>query len=174
MFPAKLVYIDEFRDEVDILQSKEKPRKLRLKGSDGREYTFLCKKEVKGDMRKNSRMMDFNSVVNRLLRVDNDTRSRHLALRTFSVLAMTEESGLIEWVQHTAVYRTIINDLHSAQGVKTNFGTLKVTYKRIEDCRGSPSEREKEMKSVFASVCHQYPPVFHRWFTTRFRDPTSW
>ena len=37
-------------------------------GNDGKYYIFLCKKEERGDMRKNSRMMEFSTVINRLLK----------------------------------------------------------------------------------------------------------
>jgi serine/threonine-protein kinase ATR len=68
-FSTHLVTIQQFNDTIEILKSKEKPKKLTILGSDGHTYAFLCKKEVKGDMRKNSRMMEFNTVVNRLLKV---------------------------------------------------------------------------------------------------------
>ena len=31
----------------------------------GRSHTFLCKAEKRGDLRKDSRMMEFNTMVNR-------------------------------------------------------------------------------------------------------------
>ena len=57
-FPDNLATIQEFEDAVVFLRTKEKPRKLQIRGSDGKIYTFLCKTEVRGDMRKNSRMME--------------------------------------------------------------------------------------------------------------------
>lgn len=90
-FPTSQVNIQSFQNEIEVLKSKERPKKLTVMGSDGRAYSFLCKKEIKGDMRKNSRMMECNTVVNRLLREHPDSRSRQLALRTFSVLPMSEE-----------------------------------------------------------------------------------
>jgi len=91
-FPSSQVNIVSWTNELEVLKSKEKPKKLTMMGTDGLQYSFLCKREVKGDMRKNSRMMEFSSVVNRLLREHADSRSRQLSLRTFSVLPMSEES----------------------------------------------------------------------------------
>ena len=35
---------------------------------------FLCKREAHGDLRKDARLMEFNSVVNRLLKRDAEGR----------------------------------------------------------------------------------------------------
>lgn len=64
------------------MPSKEKPKKVAMLGSDGLRYNFLCKIERKGDLRKDARMMEFNSMVNRLLIKDVEGRKRKLRLRT--------------------------------------------------------------------------------------------
>lgn len=51
------------------MNSKEKPKRIRVQGSDGRDYYFLCKREQHGDLRKDARMMEFNTMINRLLQV---------------------------------------------------------------------------------------------------------
>ncbi len=45
--------------------SKERPKKITAIGSDGNRYHFLCKMERKGDLRKDSRLMECCTVVNR-------------------------------------------------------------------------------------------------------------
>lgn len=109
-----LVTIEGFENEVQVLKSKERPKKLTIRGSDGKPYAFLCKKEARGDMRKNSRMMEVASVVNRLLQRDSDARRRKLQVRTFSVLPLSEECGLIEWVPFTTGYVDSGNNSNSS------------------------------------------------------------
>ena len=52
-------------DEVAVLASLQKPKKLTIVGSDGHSYAFLCK--PKDDLRKDLRMMEFTTMLNRLL-----------------------------------------------------------------------------------------------------------
>lgn len=69
--------------------------------------------EKDGDLRKDSRMMEFNAVVNRLLQEAPEGRRRNLRLRTFSVLCLNEECGLLEWVNNTDCIRHVIALAHS-------------------------------------------------------------
>jgi len=45
-YPNSLVTIAEFEDTVEVMKSMQKPKKIKIKGSDGREYYFLCKSRV--------------------------------------------------------------------------------------------------------------------------------
>lgn len=40
-----------------------------------------------------------------------------LDIRTYSVVPLNEECGLIEWVPHVVVLRTILNRLYNAKGI---------------------------------------------------------
>jgi len=65
-----------FMDEIEVLSSGQKPRKITVAGSDGVLYTFLCKQ--KDDLRKDAKVMEFNGLVNMLLRKDRETSKRNL------------------------------------------------------------------------------------------------
>ena len=62
-FSAATCTVQKFDDMVEVLHSMQKPKKLRILGSDGNMHTFLCK--PKDDLRKDSRVMDLNSTINR-------------------------------------------------------------------------------------------------------------
>jgi serine/threonine-protein kinase ATR len=68
--------IEGFFDEIDIMRSLAKPRKITIQGSDGQVYTFLGK--PKDDLRKDARLMDFNSIINKLLKANSESRRRQL------------------------------------------------------------------------------------------------
>ena len=57
--------------------------------------------------------MDLNTMINRLLVRDTDSRRRNLHIRTFSVMPLNENNGLVQWVDNTSVLRTILNDLYT-------------------------------------------------------------
>jgi serine/threonine-protein kinase ATR len=170
-FPSSQVSIVGWVNELDVLKSKEKPKKLTMLGSDGATYSFLCKREVKGDMRKNSRMMEFASVVNRLLREHADSRSRQLALRTFSVLPMSEECGLIEWVPNTTGFRHLVKQVHDENDILTCFSTIKRMYD--EHAQIIPASIDNEIR-LYQRLCEMYRPVFHKYFLTQFPEPSAW
>lgn len=59
------IKITGFKNELSILQSKQRPRKLTIFGDDGKEYNFLLK--GREDLRLDERVMQFFSLVNKLL-----------------------------------------------------------------------------------------------------------
>lgn len=65
------------------MTSLQKPRKISVWGSDGREYSFLCK--PKDDLRKDSRLMAFNSMIIKLLNKDSEARKRRLGESSLSL-----------------------------------------------------------------------------------------
>jgi serine/threonine-protein kinase ATR len=66
----------EFFDEIEIMRSLAKPRKITIMGSDGQIYMFLGK--PKDDLRKDARLMDFNAMINKLLKANSESRRRQL------------------------------------------------------------------------------------------------
>ena len=106
-FSADAPRIARFLDDVDVLNSKARPKKLTLDTSAGRRVRLLCKREKEGDLRKDARVNDFNQVVNRLLDRDPAARRRGLRLRTFAVVILDEECGLMEWVPRTRKLRQV-------------------------------------------------------------------
>ena len=52
--------------------------------------------------------MECATVINRLLRADARSRTRSLRIRTYTVLPLNEECGLIEWVQNTDTLRSLL------------------------------------------------------------------
>jgi serine/threonine-protein kinase mTOR len=73
--PAKdCVRVTGFANELMILQSKQRPRKLTVLGSDGKEYNFLLK--GREDLRLDERVMQFFSLVNKLLAAERENLRR--------------------------------------------------------------------------------------------------
>ena len=76
IFYSKADHCSDFYDEITIMKSLAKPRKITIRGSDGQIYMFLGK--PKDDLRKDARLMDFNSIINKLLKKNSDSRRRQL------------------------------------------------------------------------------------------------
>uniref|UniRef100_A0A9J8BPM9 Serine/threonine-protein kinase ATR n=1 Tax=Cyprinus carpio carpio TaxID=630221 RepID=A0A9J8BPM9_CYPCA len=167
VFPGHWVYLSGFDDTVEILASLQKPKKISLKGSDGKFYTMMCK--PKDDLRKDCRLMEFNCLINKSLRKDAESRRRDLHIRTYAVIPLNEECGIIEWVNNTAGLRHILTKLYKEKGVLMSYGTE--LRKLILPKTASFQEKLKLHKDV---LCARHPPVFHEWFLRTFPDPTSW
>lgn len=104
-----------FVDEIEIMHSLQRPRKITIVGSDGKFYIFLCKPE--DDLRKDSRLMELNSIINRLLIKDSESRKRGLQISTYAVIPLNEKCGLIEWVPNTTGFRNILNKIYQAKNI---------------------------------------------------------
>jgi serine/threonine-protein kinase ATR len=166
-FPDNQVLIAGFHDTIEVIKSKEKPRKIIMLGSDGKRYTFLCKKEERGDMRKNSRMMEFCTVINRLLKKNAKSRLRQLHLKTYAVLPLTEEAGLIEWVPNTQTFRRVVDSLYASKQIFHNFQVIKKEIDAAED-------DDVKIIKTYRKWRSQYPAVLHQWFISQFPEPATW
>lgn len=99
------------------MRSLAKPRKLTILGSNGRTYILLCK--PKDDLRKDARLMDFNAIINKLLKSNSESRRRKLRIRTYGVVTLNEECGLIEWVPNTVPFRAVLLKHYDAHSIKS-------------------------------------------------------
>uniref|UniRef100_A0A336KU49 Serine/threonine-protein kinase ATR n=1 Tax=Culicoides sonorensis TaxID=179676 RepID=A0A336KU49_CULSO len=165
-FPNEPIYIKSVLDPVLILSSLQKPKKITLVGSDGREYDFLMK--PKDDLRKDFRLMEFNNVINQLLYEDTDARQRRLYIRTYGVFPLNDECGLIEWVQNVTPYRNIVMRYYKQLGKGMSLRDLKTKYPKKTDS----TEKKKQ---IFEQILlPNYPHVFGDWFRERFPNPHNW
>ncbi|XP_057966398.1 serine/threonine-protein kinase ATR [Malania oleifera] len=167
-FATDLPTISGIADEAEILSSLQRPKKIVLLGSDGIERPFLCK--PKDDLRKDARMMEFNAMINRLLSKCPESRRRKLYIRTFAVIPLTEDCGMVEWVPHTRGLRHILQDIYIACG-KFDRQKTNPQIKRIYDqCQGKMPEDEMLKNKILP----MFPPAFHKWFLTTFSEPAAW
>ena len=165
-FSKDAVTITAFLDEALVLSSLQKPRKLSIRGSDGKVYGLLAK--PRDDMRKDQRLMEFNTMINRFLKRDVEASKRRLYIRTYAVVPLNEECGLIEWVDNLKTFRDIILKLYKDRNIAPNY--IEIRNMLDEACSGGP-----EKYSIFQDkILANFPPVFHDWFVDTFPDPSAW
>ena len=114
------------------MRSLAKPRKISIRGSDGQSYVFLGK--PKDDLRKDARLMDFNGIINKLLKANSESRRRKLCeflslrhaagpltavvdIRTYGVVTLNEECGFIQWVSYTIPVRNVLVKMYEHRGI---------------------------------------------------------
>ncbi|KZT71549.1 hypothetical protein DAEQUDRAFT_111495 [Daedalea quercina L-15889] len=167
-FPPNAPLIESFLDEVEVMKSLARPKKIALRGSDGHTYMFLGK--PKDDLRKDARLMDFNMIINKLLKANSESRRRQLYIRTYGVVTLNEECGFIQWVPNTAPIRPILNQYYDRIGVKGWNPEMNAIFMHIKALT-----IDKEAAAHFEEhILSKFPPMFHHWFLEQFPEPTAW
>ncbi|KAL9586349.1 MAG: hypothetical protein Q9212_000967 [Teloschistes hypoglaucus] len=164
-FAKETVTISSFLDHVLVLNSLQKPRKITIRGSDGRLYALLCK--PKDDLRKDQRLMEFNAMINRFLKKDAESSRRRLYIKTYAVTPLNEECGLIEWVDNLKTLREILLNTYKQKGVPVQYGELKAL---LNEASSPPIKPDMFTEQILA----KFPSVFHEWFVDMFPEPGAW
>ncbi|CAK8988792.1 unnamed protein product, partial [Durusdinium trenchii] len=163
-FFPEVILSERCLEHVEVFRSKEKPKRVTFVGTDGRHYPFLCKAEKRGDLRKDSRLMEFAVMVNQLLAKSSDANRRNLSVRTFHVVILSEKCGLLEWVPNTKGLRYIIDELWKGRKqARQSLTEVKEMF-----------DRSKDLHETFTrQVLPRHPPMLHKWFL-KCGDPSVW
>mmetsp|Transcript_27527 Transcript_27527/g.46854 ORF Transcript_27527/g.46854 Transcript_27527/m.46854 type:complete len:488 (-) Transcript_27527:587-2050(-) len=212
VFPSFVPRMRAFNPQLKVMQSKAKPKKVsifavpstvaqrdklpsdeRSVAEDAGEMHFLVKQEVKGDLRKDSRVQDLNNVINRIFASrkgssgpDSRRRKLHLQLRTFSVVCLAEDCGILEWVPHTESLRSVITETYNPQFAPdsvhrhgsriTNFSdaNLRGTFIKCQEVYFKKGDLDLATKKFDELILNQYLPVMYWWFVQNFSNSHSW
>lgn len=113
-----IVRIAHFQRSLEVITSKQRPRKLIIRGSNGKDYMFLLKGHE--DLRQDERVMQLFGLVNTLLQKDPDTFRRNLTIQRYVVIPLSTKSGLIGWVPHCDTLHTLIRDYRDKKKILLN------------------------------------------------------
>lgn len=113
-----IIKIERVKSNLQVITSKQRPRKLCIKGSDGKEYMFLLKGHE--DLRQDERVMQLFGLVNTLLIHEPETSGRNLTIQRYAVIPLSTNSGLIGWVPHCDTLHTLIKDYREKRKVVLN------------------------------------------------------
>ncbi|KAF7116577.1 hypothetical protein CNMCM5793_005058 [Aspergillus hiratsukae] len=164
-FPRDPTTIDAVLDDAQVLSSLQKPRKISIRGSDGKIYNVLCK--PKDDLRKDQRLMEFNNTINRFLKRDVESSKRRMYIKTYAVTPLNEECGLIEWVDNLRTLREIIIKLLKERGIMPN-------YPEIRQYLDEACSEAAKLPLFTTKVLMKFPPVLHEWFVEMFPETGAW
>lgn len=164
-FSRDVVTIDCFLDDVLVLSSLAKPRRLTARGSDGKSYMLLVK--PKDDLRTDQRLMEFNGIINRSLKRDAESSRRQLYIRTYAVTPLNEECGIIEWIPGIKTMRDILINLYASRKIYPDYGALR----QLMD---EASASNNKIRVFTDDVLGRFPPMLHLWFIQQFPNPSTW
>jgi DNA-dependent protein kinase catalytic subunit len=114
--PEAHVKVSSFDKSLLIMTSMRRPKRLKIRGTDEKEYWFL----VKGgeDLRQDQRVEQLFAICNHLFANEVETSKRNLSVHTYHVIPMTTRAGILEWIRNTAPLKAVV-DAHSHSGFKT-------------------------------------------------------
>ncbi|KAF8074724.1 phosphatidylinositol 3-kinase [Lyophyllum atratum] len=113
-----IIRIASFATKLTVIASKQRPRRLSLKGSDARDYQYVLKGHE--DLRQDERVMQLFSLVNTLLSVDTDSFKRRLHIQRYPVIPLAPNAGLLGWVQGSDTLHVLIRDYRDSRKVLLN------------------------------------------------------
>ncbi|XP_052758949.1 serine/threonine-protein kinase SMG1 [Galleria mellonella] len=117
------VTIKSVENNVSILPTKTRPKKLIFYGSDGKAYTYLFKGLE--DLHLDERIMQLLSITNTMMARDSENNDNQTyRARHYSVIPLGPRSGLISWVDNVtplfALYKRWQNREAAILSAKTN------------------------------------------------------
>ena len=113
-----VVRIQSFDPTSTVISSKQRPRKLALRGTDGQKYEFLLKGHE--DIRQDERVMQLFGLVNTLLTTDPDCLKRHLNIQRYAAIPLSTQSGLLGWVPNSDTLHVLIREYRESRKILLN------------------------------------------------------
>ncbi|KAL9635499.1 MAG: hypothetical protein Q9164_003418, partial [Protoblastenia rupestris] len=113
-----IIRIVGFNQLVVIIPSKQRPRKMTIRGSDGKGYEFCLKGHE--DIRQDERVMQLFGLVNTLLSHDRESFKRHLNIQPYPAIPLSQQSGLLGWVPNSETMHNLIKDYREHRRILLN------------------------------------------------------
>ncbi|PGH33947.1 FKBP12-rapamycin complex-associated protein [[Emmonsia] crescens] len=113
-----VIRIMSFDPVSTVVQTKKRPRKMTLKGSDGNSYMYALKGHE--DIRQDERVMQLFGLVNTLLDHDSESFKRHLTIQRFPAIPLSQNSGLLGWVCNTDTLHALIKEYRESRRILVN------------------------------------------------------
>jgi ataxia telangiectasia mutated family protein len=120
------------------------------------------------------------SLVNNLLNDDKDTKKRDLKIRTYKIISLNYNIGIIEWVKNTkTLYSYLIGDKKSNPKECAHYRYRPDDYlhKKCRDLINNSYMKkfdDKKKLEVYKDIEKNFKPVFHHFFLENFISPSDW
>ncbi|KAF2167776.1 hypothetical protein M409DRAFT_21926 [Zasmidium cellare ATCC 36951] len=113
-----IVRIQSFDPVATVISSKQRPRKLSMRGSDGNKYDFIIKGHE--DIRQDERVMQLFGLVNTLLATDPECLKRHLNIQRYSATPLSTQAGIMGWVPNSDTLHVLIREYRESRKILLN------------------------------------------------------
>jgi len=110
------ITIKSFLNHIGVIASKQRPRRISFLGSNGERFEFLLKGHE--DLRQDERVMQLFGLINACLNNDSATNNRGLEIVRYSVMPLSNNSGVIGWVQNCDTINQLIKQYREAKDIR--------------------------------------------------------
>lgn len=167
---TKVVRNMKIKDVFSITESGlSRPKIIKIQGSDGVWYRQL----VKGgdDMRQDAVMEQVFEHVNQTLNCVEETRKRKLRIRTYKIVPTTPQSGVIQWVENTVAFGSILTD--SDKGLHARYYPSDWSHSQCREYLQNASKSSNRIES-FRTILNMFHPAFRYFFLENFSEVSHW
>lgn len=144
--PGQMTEINNIKNEIVVFRSLQMPKKITFIGEDGKDYPMIAK--FKDDLRKDSRFMDLDDLLNKLF-------DEGYYIRKYNVIPFTHESGIIEFVPNLINLKDIVLPSHP---------TMIETMQRFLKTKTIGGNNMETIEKMFK-------PVYNRYLKEVYKDP---
>jgi serine-protein kinase ATM len=158
----------QFEPSFTVAGGVSAPKILTILASDGSRMKALLK-GGNDDLRQDSIMEQVFEQVSNLLKDHRETRQRQLGIRTYKVLPLTMNAGIIEFVSNTIPLHEYSLPAHQKYFPKD--WKPNKCRKEISDAQ---SKSLPTRIQTYRNVCTNFQPVLRHFFFERFLNPDDW
>jgi FKBP12-rapamycin complex-associated protein len=115
---TNVISIKSFSSDIDVIPSKQRPRRMTIMGSDGNEYQFLLKGHE--DLRQDERVMQLFGLINVCFENSRTTSSYGYSIVRYSVLPLSNDSGVIGWVEGCDTLNNLVKSYREMKNIRLN------------------------------------------------------
>ncbi|OHT05528.1 PIKK family atypical protein kinase [Tritrichomonas foetus] len=123
-FDKPLIRIESVCEDVIIINSKQRPRRISLRGTDGNLYSFLLKPNE--DTRLDERVMQLFTYISDVIKASDVPLASNLCLTAYRVVPLSKKVGLIGWVTDTQTLFEVIRHYRMSIGRNANAEMTKI------------------------------------------------
>ncbi|KAK2185679.1 hypothetical protein NP493_226g01000 [Ridgeia piscesae] len=168
---ADVVHIRSFESTFKLAGGINLPKIITCLGSDGVSRRQLVK--GKDDLRQDAVMQQVFEMVNDLLQRDTESSRRHLKVRTYKVIPLSQRSGLLEWCEGTIPLGSYL--CGGVNGAHERYRPQDLTACKCRKRMMAAVEKNYKRKhEAYLSLCDNFRPVFRHFFMERFPEPGDW
>ncbi len=154
--------------ELSVATGVSAPKIATILASDGSKHKLLLK-GGNDDLRQDAIMEQVFELVSNLLKEHRTTRQRNLGIRTYKVIPLTKNSGIIEFVQDTIPLNEYLLPAHLRYYPKD----CKPAKAR-KDIGDAQTKSHDQRVRAYQTVAANFHPVMRFFFMENFIDPDDW
>ncbi|KAI1725259.1 FAD binding domain-containing protein [Ditylenchus destructor] len=165
VYDFREIYIVSIEESYLVLKSNAQPKKIAFIGSDGKSYPLMCKPV--DELRKDARFVDVEKLLNGLFMRDIEARRRLLTIRSYGVIPLQEQGGIIEWLPNLQTFASALTPLMKEK-------VKPMSYQEIQNALNDKLKKDERLKNMRELCYPRHPLVMSEWFRRTYLDPWKW